>query len=115
MDSLMMSRGGSPRRRRCSQPVALLDGDRALCPLLSAIRSGKAYMLGSNGVRYTSCGNRAEEALSNNGLQYQNRATWDDEEQHQTASRLQDEHACLLRCHGNEWSIGVGTMHLYVS
>ncbi|CDY62043.1 BnaCnng39080D [Brassica napus] len=30
-------------------------------------------MLGSNGVRYTSCGNRAEEALSNNGLQYQNR------------------------------------------
>uniref|UniRef100_A0A0D3CHK9 Myb-like domain-containing protein n=1 Tax=Brassica oleracea var. oleracea TaxID=109376 RepID=A0A0D3CHK9_BRAOL len=34
-----MSRGGSPRRRQSSQPVALLDGDRALCPLLSAIRS----------------------------------------------------------------------------
>ncbi|KAH0869965.1 hypothetical protein HID58_076987 [Brassica napus] len=74
---MILSRGGSPRRRRSSQPVALLDGDGALCPLLSAIRSDQRVdnvsMLGSNGVRYTICGKRAEEASSNNGLQYQNR------------------------------------------
>ncbi|KAF2545333.1 hypothetical protein F2Q70_00022743 [Brassica cretica] len=93
-----LSLGGCPRSLNLSLSVGLLDGEGPLSPCgssrierfddVSRWLSSTATELSAGGsprrrlgslsfalrdlFRYTSCGKRAEEALSNNGLQYQN-------------------------------------------